>query len=163
MRIFMLENPGSLNIFVVLSIGLIFGLKHATEVDHVVAISTIVSRHRNVFRSAVVGGLWGLGHTVSLLVIGAIVLSLRIAIPEIVSKWLEFAVALMIIGLGASALWRASRKSSEVHDSASDTTSMITAACRTRTSTFTKRKTGISRLHTVSTHTWFRVWDGSRF
>ena len=68
--------------FVVLSIGLVFGLKHATEVDHVVAISTIVSRHRNVFRSAIVGGLWGVGHTVSLLVIGAIVLSLRIAIPE---------------------------------------------------------------------------------
>lgn len=111
----MLENPGSLNMFVVLSIGLVFGLKHATEVDHVVAISTIVSRHKNVFRSAVVGALWGVGHTVSLLVIGTIVLSLRIAIPEIVSNWLEFAVALMIIGLGVSALWRASRKSSEVH------------------------------------------------
>ena len=111
----MLENPGSLNIFVVLSIGLVFGLKHATEVDHVVAISTIVSRHKNVFRSAVVGAFWGMGHTVSLLVIGAIVLSLRVAIPEIVSNWLEFGVALMIIGLGVSALWRASRKNSEVH------------------------------------------------
>jgi len=115
MRIFMFGNPGSLNIFVVLSIGLVFGLKHATEVDHVVAISTIVSRHRNVFRSAIVGALWGVGHTVSLLVIGAIVLSLRIAIPEFVSNWMELAVALMIIGLGISALWRASRKSSEVH------------------------------------------------
>lgn len=111
----MLENPGSFNIFVVLSIGLVFGLKHATEVDHVVAISTIVSRHKNVFRSAVVGAFWGMGHTVSLLVIGAIVLSLRITIPEIVSNWLEFGVALMIIGLGVSALWRASRKNSEVH------------------------------------------------
>ena len=111
----MLENAGSLNVFVVLGIGLVFGLKHATEVDHVVAISTIVSRHQNVFRSAVVGALWGVGHTVSLLVIGTIVLSLRIAIPEIVSNWLEFAVALMIIGLGVSALWRASRKNSEVH------------------------------------------------
>jgi ABC-type nickel/cobalt efflux system permease component RcnA len=111
----MLENVGSLNIFVVLSIGLLFGLKHATEVDHIVAISTIVSRHRNVFRSAIVGALWGAGHTVSLLVMGAIVLSLRIAIPERVSNWLEFGVALMIIGLGVSALWRVSRTNSEVH------------------------------------------------
>jgi len=111
----MLENSGSFNLLAVLSIGLIFGLKHATEVDHVVAITTIVSRHKNVFRSAIVGALWGAGHTASLLIIGVIVLSLRVAIPESVSGWLEFGVALMIIGLGVSALWRATRKSSEVH------------------------------------------------
>ena len=111
----MLENAGSLDTFVILGIGLVFGLKHATEVDHVVAISTIVSRHKNIFHSAVVGALWGVGHTVSLLIVGALVLSLRIALPEIVSNWLEFAVALMIMGLGISALWRASRKSNEVH------------------------------------------------
>src|ERR1044072_8789091 len=103
----MLENLGSLSTLTVLSIGLIFGLKHATEVDHVVAVSTIVSQHRNVFRSAVVGGLWGIGHTASLLIVGALVLFLKVAIPQQVSSWLEFAVALMIIGLGANALWRA--------------------------------------------------------
>ncbi len=92
-----------------------FGLKHATEVDHVVAVSTIVSQHKNVFHSALVGALWGAGHTASLLVIAAVVLTLRVAIPETVSGWLEFGVALMIIGLGISALWRALRKSGEVH------------------------------------------------
>jgi ABC-type nickel/cobalt efflux system permease component RcnA len=111
----MLENSGSFNLLAVLSIGLIFGLKHATEVDHVVAKTTIVSRHNNVFRSAIVGALWGAGHTASLLVIGVIVLSLRVAIPESVSGWLELGVALMIVGLGISALWRATRTSSEVH------------------------------------------------
>ena len=111
----MLENPGSFNLLAVLTIGLVFGLKHATEVDHVVAISTIVSRHKNVFRSALVGALWGAGHTASLLIVGVIVLSLRIAIPERVSGWLEFGVALMIIALGVSALWRAVRTNSEVH------------------------------------------------
>jgi ABC-type nickel/cobalt efflux system permease component RcnA len=111
----MLENPGSLNVLAVLSIGLVFGLKHATEVDHVVAITTIVSRHRNVFRSAIVGALWGAGHSASLMIIGVIVLSLRVAIPERVNGWLEFGVALMIIGLGISALWRSSRKNGEVH------------------------------------------------
>src|SRR3954454_15988508 len=100
----MFENVGSLSILAVLGIGLVFGLKHATEVDHVVAISTIVSRHKNVFRSALVGALWGAGHTASLLIVGVMVLSLRIAIPERVSGWLELGVALMIIALGVSAL-----------------------------------------------------------
>jgi len=111
----MLDNSGSFNILAVLSIGLVFGLKHATEVDHVVAISTIVSREKNVFRSAVVGALWGAGHTASLLIVSVIVLSLRVAIPERVSGWLEFGVALMITSLGISALWRAVRKNAEVH------------------------------------------------
>lgn len=101
--------------FGVLVVGLLFGLKHATEVDHVIAVSTIVSRHRNVLRSASVGAMWGVGHTASLLAVGAIVLSLRVAIPERVSTWLEFCVALMIIGLGAAALWRALRKREDVH------------------------------------------------
>src|ERR1043166_9636300 len=112
---YMPDAPGSLNLLAVLSIGLIFGLKHATEVDHVVAITTIVSCHRNVFRSAIVGALWGAGHSASLLIMGVIVLSLRVAIPQNVSGWLEFGVALMIIALGVSALWRATRKNAEVH------------------------------------------------
>lgn len=108
----MLEGFGSLT---VLGIGLLFGLKHATEVDHVVAVSTIASQQKNVLRSTFVGALWGAGHTASLLIVGVFVLVLRIAIPERVSTWLEFAVALMIIGLGATALWRALRTRSDVH------------------------------------------------
>ena len=111
----MLANPSSLSTLAVLTIGLLFGLKHATEVDHVVAISAIVSQHKNVFRSAIVGALWGAGHTVSLLIVGVVVLSLRVGIPEKVSGWLELGVALMIIGLGISALWRAVRNSTNVH------------------------------------------------
>src|ERR1043165_2860423 len=111
----MLENSGSVRLVAVLRNWLVFRQKHATEVDHVVAISTIVSRHKKVFRSAVVGALWGAGHTVSLLIVGVIVLLLRVAIPERVSGWLEFGVALMIISLGVSALWRATRTNSEVH------------------------------------------------
>lgn len=109
------ETLGPLSTFALLGIGLLFGLKHATEVDHVVAVATIVSRHRNVWRSAIVGALWGAGHTAALLVAGVFVLSLRVAIPERVSSWLEFCVALMIIGLGATALWRALRKRADVH------------------------------------------------
>ena len=98
-----------------LGLGLLFGLKHATEVDHVVAVSTIASQQRNVLRSALVGALWGAGHTASLLIVGVILLSLRIAIPKSVSNWFEFGVALMIVGLGTTALWRALRKRGDVH------------------------------------------------
>ena len=111
----MLDNIGSLSIMAVLTIGLVFGLKHATEVDHVVAISTIVSRHKNIFHSAIVGALWGAGHTASLLVVAVIVLTLRIAIPERISGWFELGVAVMIIALGISALRRALRQNAHVH------------------------------------------------
>ncbi len=98
-----------------LGLGLIFGLKHATEVDHVVAVSTIVSEHRNLLRATLVGGLWGAGHTISLLVVGLVVLVFRVAIPEAVASWLEFGVALMIITLGALAVWRVFRGRGDVH------------------------------------------------
>jgi ABC-type nickel/cobalt efflux system permease component RcnA len=111
----MLENSSTLSLFAILSLGFIFGLKHATEVDHVVAVSTIVSRHKSVFRSAFVGALWGAGHTLSLIVIAVLVLWFRVAIPERVSGWLELGVALMIIGLGVSALWRTLRSNNHVH------------------------------------------------
>ncbi|MGB8511124.1 MAG: hypothetical protein WCD76_22325, partial [Pyrinomonadaceae bacterium] len=101
--------------FAVLGLGLVFGLKHATEVDHVVAVSTIVSEHRSLWRAAIVGGLWGAGHTASLVVVGIFVLTLRVAISERVAGWLEFGVALMIIALGVNAFARALRGRSEAH------------------------------------------------
>jgi ABC-type nickel/cobalt efflux system permease component RcnA len=105
----------SAGVLALLGLGLVFGLKHATEVDHVVAVSTIVSEHRSVFRSALVGGLWGVGHTASLVVVGVVVLVFRAAIPAPVANWLEFGVALMIIGLGLLAMKRVLRRRSDVH------------------------------------------------
>ena len=105
----------SVGVFALLALGLVFGLKHATEVDHVVAVSTIVSEHRNVLRSALVGGLWGVGHTASLMIVGVLVLVFRVAIPQRVANWLEFGVALMIIALGVLAITRALRKRADIH------------------------------------------------
>jgi ABC-type nickel/cobalt efflux system permease component RcnA len=105
----------SVGALALLGLGLVFGLKHATEVDHVVAVSAIVSEHRNVLRSALVGGLWGAGHTASLVVVGVLVLVFRVAIPPRVANWLEFGVALMIIALGMLAVARVLRKRSDVH------------------------------------------------
>lgn len=105
----------SVGVFALLGLGLVFGLKHATEVDHVVAVSTIVSEHRNVWQSALVGGLWGAGHTAALLIVGVGVLVFRVAIPPSVAGWLEFGVALMIIGLGVLAVVRVVRKRADIH------------------------------------------------
>jgi ABC-type nickel/cobalt efflux system permease component RcnA len=105
----------SLGALGLLGLGLIYGLKHATEVDHIVAVSTIVSEHKKLGRAALVGGLWGAGHTASLVVVGAIVLGLRVAIPERVAGWLEFGVALMIIALGVLACRRALRRRTGAH------------------------------------------------
>jgi hypothetical protein len=99
----------------VLGLGLVYGLKHATEVDHIVAVSTIVSEHRKLSHAAWVGGLWGAGHTLSLAVVGCLVLAMRVVIPERLAGFLELAVALMIIFLGVSATAKAFGKRGDFH------------------------------------------------
>ena len=99
----------------VLWLGLILGIKHATEVDHLVAIATIVSETRSVVRSALVGMFWGLGHTFSILAVGVLVILLRVEIPERVGTFFELAVAFMIILLGARTLYFLLRKQKPVH------------------------------------------------
>jgi ABC-type nickel/cobalt efflux system permease component RcnA len=96
-------------------LGFLLGLKHAIEADHVVAVTTIVSEQRSIWRSAIVGALWGVGHTISLLIAGIVVILLRVAIPEYIATWLEFAVALMIIGLGTRILYLVLINKQHVH------------------------------------------------
>jgi ABC-type nickel/cobalt efflux system permease component RcnA len=98
-----------------LGFGFVLGLKHATEADHLVAVSTIVSEHRSVWRSAAVGALWGLGHTASLFVAGAVLIALRVRIPEGVATALELLVALMIVLLGTRILYLVLRRRRDVH------------------------------------------------
>lgn len=105
----------SIGTFGLLGLGLVYGVKHATEADHIVAVSTIVTEHRKLARAALVGALWGAGHTASLVAVGAVVLALKIGIPERVAGWLEFLVALMIIGLGVFAFRRAVRERADFH------------------------------------------------
>lgn len=98
-----------------LGLGFVLGLKHATEADHLVAVSTIVSEHRSVWRSAAVGALWGLGHTAALLVAGALLIALRVPVPESVATALELAVALMIVLLGTRILYLVLKGRRDVH------------------------------------------------
>lgn len=98
-----------------LGLGFFLGLKHATEADHLVAVTTIVSEQRSILRSMLVGALWGVGHTVSLLAAGVVVLLLEVTIPQSVAHVLEFAVALMIIFLGTRILYQLLRGRRHVH------------------------------------------------
>src|SRR5881628_3245734 len=93
----------------VLGLGFVLGLKHALDPDHMVAISTIVSESRSVRRSSLVGTFWGLGHTLSLLCAGIVVIALKVQISDRVALYMEFAVSLMLIFLGLKATLRSLR------------------------------------------------------
>src|SRR6266436_723139 len=98
-----------------LGLGFALGLKHATEADHLVAVTTIVSEQRSIWRSGLVGALWGVGHTASLLAAGLLVIILGIAIPNPIAGVLEFLVAVMIIFLGGRILYLTLRHRQHVH------------------------------------------------
>jgi ABC-type nickel/cobalt efflux system permease component RcnA len=90
-----------------LVVGFLRGLQHALDPDHLVAVSTIVSEHKSLLRSSLVGTFWGLGHTAALVVVSLAIIMLKPTIPEHVLPWMETPVAVMLIALGANATWRA--------------------------------------------------------
>lgn len=101
-----------------LGLGFVLGLEHALDADHVVAVSTIVSRSRSVFRAALMGVFWGLGHTTTLvLVAGVLMVVLKVAIPETVALSLEFGVGIMLVFLGITVLrsWLMERRHTHQH------------------------------------------------
>ncbi|MBK7704388.1 MAG: urease accessory protein UreH [Acidobacteria bacterium] len=98
----------------VLGLGFFIGLKHATEGDHLAAVATIVSDRKSVWSSALVGGLWGLGHTISLVIAGVLVLLLNFEISERTERILEFGVGFMLLFLGLNVV-RKLVKGGKVH------------------------------------------------
>lgn len=86
--------------FALLSAGLLLGIRHASDADHIVAVSAIATRLGTVRGAVRVGLLWGLGHTTTILIVGGTIILLKLSIPARVGLSLEFAVALMLILLG---------------------------------------------------------------
>ena len=87
----------------VLTLGFLLGMRHATDPDHVVAVTTIVSQQRSLARAARTGVLWGVGHTATILLVGGAIIVLKVqigTIPSRVGLSLEFAVAVMLVVLG---------------------------------------------------------------
>ena len=83
-----------------IALGALLGLRHATDTDHVVAVTAIASREKSLGRAAWIGALWGIGHTLTLVVVGGAIVAFRLVIPPRVGLGLEFGVALMLILLG---------------------------------------------------------------
>jgi len=111
-------TPGSLSLTAgslsVLGLGFVLGLKHALDADHLVAVSTIVSERKGFLSSSLVGALWGLGHTASLLLVGLLVVLFHVQIPDKIAMGMEFTVAIMLVILGANLLWKI-RKGATLH------------------------------------------------
>lgn len=102
-----------------MALGLLLGLRHATDADHVVAVSAIVSEERNPWRGIWVGASWGLGHTAPLLVVGTAILLLKETVSssiENVAPTLEFGVGIMLAALGIQVLWRLRKKHLHIHE-----------------------------------------------
>jgi ABC-type nickel/cobalt efflux system permease component RcnA len=81
-------------------LGLFLGMRHSTDPDHVVAVSTIVSRQQSIKSSAAIGLLWGLGHTLTIFLVGSAIIIFGVVIPPRLGLSMEFCVALMLILLG---------------------------------------------------------------
>jgi len=84
----------------ILLAGFLLGMRHATDADHVVAVTTIVSRQKKLSIAALIGAFWGLGHTVTILLVGSLIIYLQVVIPPHVGLFMEFSVGVMIVVLG---------------------------------------------------------------
>src|SRR5271168_3827548 len=84
----------------IIALGFFLGMRHATDPDHVIAVSTIVSRHRSVKQAALIGALWGVGHTLTILLVGSGIVLFGWVIPARIGLSMEFSVGLMLILLG---------------------------------------------------------------
>ena len=87
-------------ILAIAALGFFLGMRHATDPDHVIAISTIVARQRSARGAALIGAVWGVGHTLTILVVGGGIILLGWVIPARVGLSMEFSVGLMLIVLG---------------------------------------------------------------
>jgi hypothetical protein len=96
-------NPGDSAPLGIALLGLLLGMRHATDPDHVIAVTTILSREHRVGAAARIGVIWGLGHTLTVLIVGAAIIVFKIAIPTRLGLAMEFAVAVVLILLGVGA------------------------------------------------------------
>jgi high-affinity nickel-transport protein len=102
-----------MTLLTILALGFFLGMRHATDADHVVAVTTIVSRSRSPRLAMLIGAFWGLGHTVTILLVGGAIILFDVVIPPRLGLSMEFSVALMLVFLGTINLTGAIR---HIHD-----------------------------------------------
>lgn len=113
----------------ILGIGFVLGMRHATDPDHVVAISTIVARTQSVKRATLIGAVWGFGHSITIFLVGCAIILLGVAVPPRLGLAMEMGVAVMLVLLGLLNLggwlravhrWLPHRHASEPHSHSQD-------------------------------------------
>jgi high-affinity nickel-transport protein len=99
-------------------LGFVLGLRHASDPDHVIAVSAIVARHRRAFLASWIGVAWGLGHAATVLAAGALLIALDVAVSDSVAASLEGAVGVVLVALGVGNLRTARNGALHAHDEA---------------------------------------------
>ena len=84
----------------IIALGFFLGMRHATDPDHVIAVTTIVSRQRSMRHAAAIGGLWGVGHTITIFLVGSAIILFGVVIPPRLGLTMELSVGVMLILLG---------------------------------------------------------------
>lgn len=100
----------------ILALGLLLGVRHAFDADHLVAVTTIVSEYRNPLRAVWIGVSWGLGHTTTLFLAGGVLLLLNVHLPERLTLFFEFLVGIMLVLLGIQTLLSFRRHKIHIHE-----------------------------------------------
>jgi ABC-type nickel/cobalt efflux system permease component RcnA len=99
----------------ILALGFLLGLRHATDADHVAAVATLATRSRSLAQTVAQGVAWGTGHTLTLMLFGGAVLVAGAVVPAQAAQALELTVGVMLIALGADALYRLRRERIHFH------------------------------------------------
>ena len=111
---FLFDEISTTSVALLLAFSFLAGLKHATEPDHVAAVSTIVSDRKSIWSSSLVGGMWGVGHTLALLIAGIAVVAFHFEVSGRLANILELGVGVMLLFLGGQTLWKVFR-GGEIH------------------------------------------------
>jgi ABC-type nickel/cobalt efflux system permease component RcnA len=94
------QNSKMITLISIIALGFSLGMRHATDPDHVIAVTTIVSRQRSMRHAAVIGALWGVGHTITIFLVGSAIILFGVVIPPRLGLTMELSVGLMLILLG---------------------------------------------------------------
>jgi nitrile hydratase accessory protein len=87
-------------------LGMLLGVRHALEPDHLAAVTTLMTGERSSAKAAWLGACWGFGHTLTLLTVGALLVVLKVELPAMAAQVFEFCVVMMLVGFGVRAIYQ---------------------------------------------------------
>ena len=138
--------PQLISPLAILLLGLLLGVRHAFDADHLVAVTTIVSAYRNPLRAIWIGVSWGLGHTTTLFLMGVLILFVGITLPEQMAHLFEFLVGVVLVVLGLQVFWSLRRSRVHLHPHSDDTEDHIHFHSHAETPSHSHHRLGWSNI-----------------